>query len=449
MANAVADTMNRLIDRIGALPLAALIGLGAGAFTLVIHNSIFETLILATGLNELIPAAAPPLGLTARIAIAVATALFTMGVCAVLFSMMDDADDDADYDENYDFSGNARDHDDTEPSVGIAERVRNFLPFSYGSVDAEDNDVRDLPRTRRADSHPDAPVRAPLLAGRDLTEDEQEAIAASDESDSKPPVRKRLRNLLPVELLRGEDGHEGEPLVVKRRDNDVLDSPADESGEDDVILAPPPEAFEPEPSLIAEEPESDGDNGLQAASLAAALAHSDAEKDDVSDDVSEDDTPAFEAEFADSVEQDVELEPETDAEAAESLSDLSIDALIERLERGLDQLAANHAKQPLEAVAAPVATAVPPTVPEAQDMLELEEVIEISDPVAVERITESAAPVAEEIVTAEPLEEQLVEPVDTIQPEPSPVTQPEDVDAALKAALETLRQMTEEQRNAS
>lgn len=132
--------------RRGGAPLElgmAAFAAGAVAFaTWAMPASLFGELIGASGLANFVAAAQPPLGDTARLAAIGAGALLTFAAVWLLLRVLD---------------GRSR------PSAAplVAE-------------DDKDEDERfALPRVRRHDAHPDAPVRRPLFAGRDLGEPEE------------------------------------------------------------------------------------------------------------------------------------------------------------------------------------------------------------------------------------------------------------------------------------
>jgi hypothetical protein len=114
-------------------PNLALAGAGAAGVlvtlaTLAIPYGLLETLVVTSGIAAFIPAAEPPLGVTARICVGVfaggATALVAWFVLSALLMWRE--------------------------SRGVQEEGER------------------RPVVRRADAHPDAPPRAPLLATRDL-----------------------------------------------------------------------------------------------------------------------------------------------------------------------------------------------------------------------------------------------------------------------------------------
>lgn len=114
-------------------PNLALAGAGAAAVlatlaTLVIPYGLLEDIVVTSGIAAFIPAAEPPLGATARICVGV----FAGGVAAL-----------------------------------IAWFALSALLMWRDSRRVDEPGER-MPVIRRADAHPDAPPRAPLLANRDL-----------------------------------------------------------------------------------------------------------------------------------------------------------------------------------------------------------------------------------------------------------------------------------------
>jgi hypothetical protein len=116
------------------LPVAALAGLAIVFVTIAVPGDFLSTIVNGTGLPSLIPAAAPPLGLTARICVAIGGALGAFGLVFLLLRLLD--------------------------RTGF-EKVSEPRP-------AEPDE--DAPKLRRRDVHPDAPGRRPISAARDLGE---------------------------------------------------------------------------------------------------------------------------------------------------------------------------------------------------------------------------------------------------------------------------------------
>jgi hypothetical protein len=116
------------------LPVAALAGLAVVFVAFALPAGLLSDAIGASGLPSLLPAAAPPLGLTARIALGIGGALATFGLVFALLRLLDRT--------GYDTP--------RKPRISQPEE--------------------DSPRLRRRDVHPDAPGRRPISATRDLGE---------------------------------------------------------------------------------------------------------------------------------------------------------------------------------------------------------------------------------------------------------------------------------------
>ncbi|MET0309845.1 MAG: hypothetical protein ABW023_14150, partial [Sphingomonas sp.] len=122
--------MNLPIAPLAALVLGALAALGVAAMP----ASGLESLVMDSGLPSVIPAAEPPLGLTARAAVALLTggfaAIFTWLAAFILVGTR-------------------------SVTLGRGAKALNIF-----------HDDVPAPVLRRADAHPDAPPRPPLLATR-------------------------------------------------------------------------------------------------------------------------------------------------------------------------------------------------------------------------------------------------------------------------------------------
>ena len=190
------------------LPVAGLAALAAAFAAFAVPQELLSRAVIATGLPSILSAAQPPLGLTARVAIAVGAAAITFGLVFLLLRLLD------------------------RSGMG-------------GSVRAQEEADALAPRVRRRDVHPDAPSRRPISAARDFGEpappemfrpvpiwlDEAEPVAAPAFEPEPEPV------------------HEPEPVA------DLLPEP-------EPVFAPEPEPVavtpepEPEPEVVAEpEPE--------------------------------------------------------------------------------------------------------------------------------------------------------------------------------------------------
>ncbi|WP_150290507.1 hypothetical protein [Sphingobium estronivorans] len=138
----------------GRLAKALLGALGTGLVLLSLPVGLIETVAASSGLSEALPAAAPPLGMTARLLLAAFGAMMALGLVwagqgerrvALLTHQEEGRVNGA-------------------PGVskmGFALSKLNWLSRSRG--DRASGAAR-----RRADAHPDAPARAPIFASRDF-----------------------------------------------------------------------------------------------------------------------------------------------------------------------------------------------------------------------------------------------------------------------------------------
>lgn len=123
----IANQFLKSASRKGAIDIA-MAGFAALAVAFVafaMPGDLFEAAVSASGLPALLPAAAPPLGNTARLAVVAMAALLSFGGLFLLLR-------------------------------ALGPGPRRATP--------------DAPRVRRADAHPDAPSRRPIRAGDDLGE---------------------------------------------------------------------------------------------------------------------------------------------------------------------------------------------------------------------------------------------------------------------------------------
>lgn len=163
-----------------ALLGAGIVGALAALIALVLPTSTLESLVMGSGLPAIIAAAEPPLGFTARICLALGAGGF----------------------------------------FGIMAGLTVFVLVGTKTVDLQTTRTRPQPNVpqapvlRRADAHPDAPPRPPLMAARDLGTPFLEVGA--------PPAAKPLplTPLKPVEAvverpLKAEAPVEAAPLPLK------------------------------------------------------------------------------------------------------------------------------------------------------------------------------------------------------------------------------------------
>lgn len=125
-------TSHRLFPAFGALWFAALFGLGS----LAISSAVLGKLVMAMGLPALVPAAAPPLGLTAHLLVALALTVVGAALGLVLGMRL-------------------------RPKTANAAVDAGPAPFP--APFAAQDDQAGVPKVRARDAHPDAPPRRPLV----------------------------------------------------------------------------------------------------------------------------------------------------------------------------------------------------------------------------------------------------------------------------------------------
>ncbi len=212
--------------------LAALAAVSAGFVAFAMPEALFSGLVETSRLPEFVPAAQPPLGETARFAASGAASLLTFTSVWGLMALL-----------------------------GRVPAKRR--PEAGREAEAE------APRLRRADAHPDAPARRPLLA-RDLGEplDLEEFPEASAEAE--PDLAETANRPLPAFLVPQEP--QAEPVARAepvRHEPEVQWEPSE----------PDSAESEPEPKAEAElEPEAEADV-LPISELAAQLPDAEAETD--------------------------------------------------------------------------------------------------------------------------------------------------------------------------
>jgi hypothetical protein len=227
-----------LSARIFDAGLAALAAASAGFVAFAMPGSLFASLVETSRLPRFLPAAQPPLGDTARLAAAGAASLLTFAAVWALMALL-----------------------------GRAPAKRR--PRAEAEVEAE------APKLRRADAHPDAPARRPLLA-RDLGEplelDDFHEAPAGDEPATAEPEHRPLPAFLVAQATEpeaaAEPGLEPEPEPGPRPDETEtrLDEPEPEpEAEPQPQPQPQPQWTPYEPDRAQAEPEPEPSTEWQPA----------------------------------------------------------------------------------------------------------------------------------------------------------------------------------------
>jgi hypothetical protein len=133
----------------------------AAVATMFVPAALLGAFTGATGLSELVPAAAAPLGDTARAIIAFGAGALTLAILAYLLLRQENAPSAV---------TESALADNRPDAVSFKDRLARFampkMPWAKSENDI--TDLADLPKLRNGDIHPDAPPRRPLSAHHDL-----------------------------------------------------------------------------------------------------------------------------------------------------------------------------------------------------------------------------------------------------------------------------------------
>jgi hypothetical protein len=156
-SNRTSITSHQLFPAVVALWFGALFGLGS----LAVRPTLLESLVLKTKIDLLIPAAAPPLGVTARLLVALGLAAFGAMLGAI-----------------------------------IARRLARPRPVERTRKRANLSTRDEGMQVRSRDAHPDAPARRPISV--------TEELGADGMSPAAPGVLAARRRALAIEEEKGE-----------------------------------------------------------------------------------------------------------------------------------------------------------------------------------------------------------------------------------------------------
>ncbi len=198
-----------------AFPIAA--SVFAGAATMFVPAAMLESFTGATGLSEIFPATAAPLGDTARALIAFSTGALTMAMTAILSNRKGPKTMAA-----HQFKPVFTDTvEEATPSVvsKIMSRLAGIskigltlpnMPWRKGAGAVADiRDLDDLPKVRTADSHPDAAPRRPFSAELDLG-----SVATEIETPTPTPVSVSTPVQAPMPLPTAPFWNDPSPVVT-------------------------------------------------------------------------------------------------------------------------------------------------------------------------------------------------------------------------------------------
>ena len=163
-------------NQIRALAMAMGGAIVAAVATMFIPAAILEGITGSTGLSELVPATAAPLGDTARALFAFGAGAFTLAVLAFVLLRQDSAPVTAAIADPY---APVPSEDEAASFTDRLSRIKMpKMPWVKGDDDI--TELADLPKLKNGDIHPDAPPRRPLSATQDLPVLDLAAIAVEE-----------------------------------------------------------------------------------------------------------------------------------------------------------------------------------------------------------------------------------------------------------------------------
>lgn len=180
-------------NQMKAITMAMAGAIVAAVAAMFVPAAMLEGFTGATGLSELLPAAAAPLGDTARAMIAFGAGAFTLAVLAAILLRQGSV-------------ANAAEAvptalDDDMQGQTFKDRLARIalpkMPWSKGEDDI--TELADLPKLRNGDSHPDAPARRPLSAHQDLPAIDLEEVAV-DVAGPEDVVEIETAQAIPVTI---------------------------------------------------------------------------------------------------------------------------------------------------------------------------------------------------------------------------------------------------------
>ena len=150
-------------------------GVAAAVGSSFIPMNAIEGFVSAYGIAELLPAAAPPLGNTARLVLSTGIGTLTTGALLALLPRGEIDDMRFETAERHETALKDPDQEAATATGGFgASKLAGWLrTLRFGKTEAAEGEVTDFSdlrrlRMRTADGHPDAPVRAPIMASSDL-----------------------------------------------------------------------------------------------------------------------------------------------------------------------------------------------------------------------------------------------------------------------------------------
>ena len=160
-------------ERTKAIGMAIGAGIIAAVATMFVPTSMLEALTGATGLSELVPATAAPLGDKARAIIAFATGAVTLALAIGMLSRSTTATQTATGSGSSKKAPTEFEESESTPLLSqIQKRMGTFkmprMPWVRNEASNDVYELSDLPQLRTQDAHPDTPRRRPISAATDF-----------------------------------------------------------------------------------------------------------------------------------------------------------------------------------------------------------------------------------------------------------------------------------------
>ena len=406
--------------RIQPIILALLAGTVAACATLLIPIGVIENFTASSGLSEMIAQAAPPLGMTARLALAFAAAVLAAGiVLAVRGQHEPSRTDSKELITMQDHAATERrlppaavrpvDAADSQANMASGPswfaKVKSRLDALAGRETDEaapTTSVRateDVPRLNRFDRHPDAPPRRPISASADFA-DMEDTFGTRAAAPAPAPTEADT------------------PSTGTAADHPSQPAPTDAPR----AVPMPPKAAE-----------ADNWRPLSSPSPQAPSAQTDAS----------DDVAPTQPESSRREEDGFAAQDHSDRATDQGMpyADLDLNALIDRLERRLLQSAKTAATDSARAESEPARV---DTVTPAETAQPPEPAAPFARPRMAAAPSGKSAPFPESRQTVRPA---FASEVDSKAPAPSKTPDrngpSDDMDEALRAALETLERLSQ------
>lgn len=170
-------------------------GIAAALVVATLPHVYLENMVGATGLSEIIPAAAPPLGNTARGLIALVAGLVSASAIYIFLNhkpkFLGGGSDMGLAIRNNETTESTHDDAAVKSRFAVprlnwsAKSLTKFLKKPKKSA-GQVRELMDLPDVRSADRHPDAPTRQPIFASSDLGAPLATKIQRFEQTDSSP-----------------------------------------------------------------------------------------------------------------------------------------------------------------------------------------------------------------------------------------------------------------------